>query len=118
MVFVCASHHNPYRIIYDQPPAVVGSGQSFPCKHPVHHRPIFDDKAILEDNHPFGIWNDVRLVCDQNDGNPLLRIQCLEDTHDLHAGLAVEVPHPFIRQDDRRLIDQGSGNGDTLLLAP
>jgi hypothetical protein len=72
MVFVWVSHHNPYRIIYDQLPAVVGSRQGFPYNHLIHHRPIFDDKAILEDNDPLGISNDVGLVCDQNDGDPLL----------------------------------------------
>jgi len=51
----------------------------------------------------------------QDDGDPVA-IQSLQQVHDLHAGLGVQRPRGFVGKDQGRMVCQGAGDGDTLLL--
>src|SRR2546423_1760302 len=53
----------------------------------------------------------------EHDGQSLL-IQRLQDTHDLHTGVTIQVPRRLIRQQQRRPIDQRARNSHALLLTP
>ena len=59
---------------------------------------------------------DIRLVGDDDDGLPGL-VEHVEYGHDLVAGGGVEVPRGFVRQDDGRLLSQGSGDRHALPLS-
>ena len=43
-------------------------------------------------------------------------VQPFEHPHDLDAGLRVEIPGRFVREQDRRIVDEGTGDGDALAL--
>jgi hypothetical protein len=43
-------------------------------------------------------------------------VQPLEHPHDLDAGLRVEIPGRFVREQDRRIVDERPGDGDALAL--
>ena len=58
---------------------------------------------------------DIVLVGDQDDGQTLV-IEVLEDLHDLDRCAAVEISRGFVRQKDRRAVDQCAGDRHTLLL--
>src|SRR6266542_3563399 len=79
-------------------------------------RVVTPDFAIAEHDNAFGKLRDVGLVRYQHDGQPLL-VEVLEDLHDLHRGAAVQVAGGFVRQQDRRPVDQSARNGDALLLS-
>lgn len=48
---------------------------------------------------------------------PLLTIEALENRHNFDAGAGVERAGRFIGENDLRIVHQGAGDGDTLLLA-
>ena len=52
---------------------------------------------------------------DDDDGHALF-VQLLEDTHDIFAGLRVQGAGRFVGQQQTGAVDQGTGNGDALLL--
>ena len=41
----------------------------------------------------------------------------IEESHDLEAGLGVEVSRGLVGEDDRRIVDQSARDGDALALA-
>ena len=45
-----------------------------------------------------------------------LLIEAFEKRHDLFAGFGIEVTGRLVGQDDRRIVDQGAGDGDALAL--
>ena len=57
-----------------------------------------------------------RFVRDENDGVAAL-IEIFEQGHDFFAGFGIEVPGRFVRQDDRRIVDQRARDRDALALA-
>jgi hypothetical protein len=59
---------------------------------------------------------DIFLVRHHDDGVALLR-EFFEQRHDLGARLGIEVSSRFIREEDRRLVHQRSGDGHALALA-
>src|SRR6267143_6610874 len=46
-----------------------------------------------------------------------LRVQFVEELHDLGAGNRVEIAGRFVGEDDERVVDERAGNGHALLLA-
>jgi hypothetical protein len=59
---------------------------------------------------------DARVVGDEHD-RPTVRVQRAQDVEDVMAGLRVEVAGRLVGEDDRRVGDDGPGDGDPLLLA-
>jgi hypothetical protein len=51
-----------------------------------------------------------------NHGDPLA-VEILKQGHDLHAHMGIEVAGRFVRENDDRIIDNGAGDSDPLLLA-
>ena len=81
------------------------------------HRLISNDPAISKGDEPRGVLGDVGLVCDQEHRDAALRIQPLEDLHDLDARARVEVAGRLVRQDDGGFVDQRPRDRHALLLA-
>src|SRR4030095_6866082 len=60
--------------------------------------------------------SDVRLVRDEDDRDPALAIEGLEELHDLLAGARIQVAGGLVCQDDRWVCHQRTGDGHPLLL--
>ena len=76
---------------------------------------IINDLSIPEENIPFSKGSDVRLMGDHDDGNSQLLIETLKDSHDFRARLRIEIARGFVGQNNGRLVNQGTRNGDALL---
>ena len=63
------------------------------------------------------VIGDLWFVRHEDHRQSALAVQALEDAHDLSAGARVESTRRLVRQNDRRLVDQGAGDRDTLLLS-
>src|SRR5688572_24644962 len=74
------------------------------------------DPSVAQADDAVGVGGDVLLVGDDDHGLSLA-VDGLEGGEDLVAGLGVEVPGGLVGEDDRRPVDQGAGDGDTLALA-
>jgi hypothetical protein len=74
------------------------------------------DAAVAHDDIAFGVAGDVEFVRDHDEGDALV-VEPAEGIHDLDAGAGVEVAGRFVGQDEGRLHDEGTGDGDPLLLA-
>src|ERR1700730_13983545 len=81
----------------------------------IRNRVVTPDDAVAKDNSTLGKIRDVRFVRYQND-RETLAVQLLEHVHDFDRGTAVEVSGRFVREKDRRVIYQRTGNRDALLL--
>src|SRR5574337_354790 len=81
------------------------------------NRLIPQQQAVLKEEHAPGVGGNVRLMRHQNDGDPRLPVQPLENRHNLGAGLRIEVAGRLIGQDGLRFVDQGPRNRHALLLA-
>src|SRR6202035_734786 len=74
--------------------------------------------AIGEEDHAAGVaLCQSTLVSDHNDGHTQGLIELANEVHDFGSGLAVEISSGFVRQQELRLIDQGSSERRSLLLA-
>src|SRR5262245_59906593 len=82
----------------------------------IAQRLIAGDLAIPQGHDAPGMPGDIYFVGDQDDGNAL-SIQRLKQLHEFLTGAAVEVARRFVGQDELRFVDQGTRDGDTLLLA-
>jgi hypothetical protein len=74
-----------------------------------------NDLSVSEMENSFRKSGDFVFMRDKNDGDPFA-VETLEHPHDLLAGLGVESPGRFIRQDKNRVIHQGPRNSHPLLL--
>ena len=73
------------------------------------------DQAIAEADDTAGVARNVFFVGDEHN-RVAGRIDILEDLHNFFAGLGIQVSCRFIGQDDRRIGNQRSRNGDALPL--
>src|SRR6266568_1106227 len=74
------------------------------------------DLAVAEVNRPAGMARDGFVVRHQDDGLALF-VEVVENLENLDAGTGIEVAGGLVGQDDERLIDERSRDGDALLLA-
>ena len=77
---------------------------------------VADDLAVAHDHDAFAVGGDVEFVGDHDDGDARV-VEFLEQPHDLDAGAGVEIAGGLVGQDEFRLVDQGAGDGDALLLS-
>jgi len=73
---------------------------------------------ILKMDGPVSVGGDFPLVRHKSDGNAPLRVESLEDVHNVMAGGGVQSACRLISQDQRGVGHQAAGNGHPLLLAP
>src|SRR6266567_1595764 len=74
------------------------------------------DLAVAQPDGAARVVGHVGVVGDQDEGFAL-RVECVEELHDLGPGRGVEVAGGFVREDNERVIDQRAGDGHALLLA-
>src|ERR1019366_1158119 len=77
---------------------------------------IRDDLAVTHGDDAIRIGCDVRFVGHHDDRDALLAIERTEYLHDLVRVARIEIPGRLIRQDEAWVIDQRSGDRDSLLL--
>ena len=78
---------------------------------------IRNDDSVAHRDDAVGEGGHVRLVCHQHDRQAALAIERLNGRHDLVRGPRVEVSRRLVRQQDRRIVDEGPRDRDPLLLA-
>ena len=86
------------------------------CPAASGHGPVADDLAIFETHDPPAMFRDVFLVRHQNHRLALV-VQRLKQRHDLLARPGVQVAGRLVGHQERRVVDEGAGDGDALLLA-
>ena len=72
--------------------------------------------AVFHDDDPVGMFRDLPVVRHHDDGSAL-GVQALEDSEHFRPALGIQVAGGFIGENDRRIVDQGVGDGHPLLLA-
>src|SRR4030095_13270971 len=72
--------------------------------------------AVLEMKTSVGVLSNVRIVGHYDHGDSLRPIQALKDGHDLQPVSRVQCSSRFVREKNAGVIDQGSSDGDPLLL--
>jgi len=77
---------------------------------------VFKDSAVLDAHDAAGVLGDVFGVGDQYDRTPF-GVKLFEQSEDFIAALAVQGAGGLVGENHRRVIHQGAGNGDALLLA-
>ena len=76
---------------------------------------VGDDPAVAQAYDAPGVAGGFRIVGDHNDRSAA-GIELTEESHDLSARRRVEIAGRFVGQEDRRVVHEGSGNRDALLL--
>lgn len=79
---------------------------------------IGEDASVLHLGDAVGEVVNPGIVGDDNHGSVGGAGDVLEQIHHGVAGLAVEGGGGFVADHQTRIVDQGPGNGDALLLAP
>src|SRR5438105_9600404 len=77
---------------------------------------VADHETVAQPDDPRRESGDVGLVCDQYDRVSLL-VQLLEQAHDLHTRLGIQVAGGLVGEQDGGIRAQGSRDGDPLLLS-
>ena len=72
--------------------------------------------AVADVDDPLSVWRDVGLVGDEDDRDPLVDVQRLEERHDLLARVRVEVASRLVGEDEGGVHHQRSRDRDPLLL--
>ena len=76
---------------------------------------VFEDSAVLDAHDAAGVLRDVFSVSDQNDRAPF-GVKLFEQSQDFVAALAVQGAGGLVGENHRRVVHQGAGDGDALLL--
>jgi|GEM_PF-5899945 len=76
---------------------------------------ITDDTTVRHHNGTLGIRSDILLMCHHNDGASLL-VKSLQNVHDFSRCSGIEISRRFIGENDHRVSDKRSCNGNPLLL--
>ena len=74
------------------------------------------DDAVFHDDDALGAGGDFIAVGDEDDGFAV-GVEFVEEVEDFEAGLGIEVAGGFVGEDEERVVDEGAGDGDALLLA-
>ena len=92
------------------------------CRFPAIARPrpvlslVALDHSIHDVNGPMGVIGHFGIMRDQDDGDSC-RVELLEHAQDFDARVRIEIAGRLIGENERRAIDQGPGDRDTLLLS-
>ena len=74
------------------------------------------DTAVTQDNHTVGLSGELRVVGDDDEGLPQLVTQVEEELMKALLIGGIKTPRRFVSEDDRRGVDQGASDSDTLTL--
>ena len=80
-------------------------------------RAFFDDVTLLHHDDLVSRHNRAQSVSNDDHGLPLLLKKRAQGSLDLVLALSIQSARCLVKKQDARLSDQGTGNGDTLLLA-
>src|SRR5881409_444446 len=75
-----------------------------------------EDRPVSHQDDALHLISNGAVVGDDDECEPFLLVQPFHEFHDLVRGFRVQVPRRLVREDDVRLIDEGAGDGDPLLL--
>ena len=78
-------------------------------------KPVGNDLAILEVDHPPGVTRNVQLVCDHHNRRAL-PVQLAQQAHDLLTGMGIQVAGRLVGEENGGMVDECAGDGDPLLL--
>ena len=84
-----------------------------------HDRPVVSavgQPAVLEMEHPGGTLRSDRVVRHHQDGLPLVAVESHQQFENLVARPPVEIPGRLVAHQERRIVHQGAGNADPVLL--
>src|SRR5207245_9329925 len=84
------------------------SGKNFIA---VLHLSLRAQHALLETHHAAGAGGGHRIVRHHDDGLTQLSMEVVEQREDLAGGFGVEVSGRLVRQEERRIADQGACEG-------
>ena len=73
--------------------------------------------AIFDPNDGVGCGEHLHVMRRRDDRDAEFRLQVAEQGDDLLACVQVQIARRFVRQNDGRLVHEGAGDGDALLLA-
>ena len=77
---------------------------------------VFENAAVLDAHDAAGVLGDVFSMGDQNNCAPF-GVKLFEQSEDFVAALAVQGAGGLVGENHRRVVHQGAGDGDALLLA-
>ncbi len=77
---------------------------------------IFDDHAAPETNNALGLLGKFEIMRHEDEGRTSFLMQSEQELDDHLAGLSIQIPGGFIGKQNPRLANEGTGQGDTLLL--
>src|SRR3954469_8623884 len=75
------------------------------------------DPPRLERHYPFAHHVHHLLVVGSDEDRSAYAVYSVQELHDTHARVRIQVSRRFVCDEDRRLGDEGTGDGDPLLLA-
>src|SRR5574342_472637 len=73
------------------------------------------DLAVMQGDDPVGPSGDLRVVGDEQHGDPALLVKLQEQIQDGLAVARIQVAGGLVRKDDARTVDQGPTDGNPLL---
>src|SRR5574341_1282292 len=77
---------------------------------------IVHNQPIAHANDALGLRGDAWIMRDQDNGQPALTIELLEDAHDLRARFRIEIARRLVGEDDTGLVHERARDRDALLL--
>ncbi len=79
-------------------------------------QPIRSDTPVHEADMALGVGRDVFIMGDEHNGDAALFIELAEQFHHFVAPRGVEIAGRLVGEDDGRIGDEGTRDGDALLL--
>ena len=73
--------------------------------------------AVAHRHHAICISGDIGLVSDHDDGDAALAVQQSQRVHDVMGVACIEIAGRLVGKEHGRIVDEGAGDGDALLLA-
>ena len=77
---------------------------------------VAGDHTVLDVDDAVGVLGDIGFMRYQHNG-VAFAMQVFHQLHDFVSGLRIKVAGGLVGQNDRRIIDEGAGNSDTLALS-
>jgi hypothetical protein len=76
-----------------------------------------DDPSVTECDDPASMGGNIRFVSHEHNRQPVFSIETLESGYNFQAGVRIESAGRLVCEQQRRIIDEGAGDGHPLLLS-